>query len=337
MSSFSFNFLPSTTLGDSSDSKARLSVDHESISLSPTDHLPVSEIKTPFVWQQGLASKFLQKCSLPLPAHDWIRLNEDTNGLARVLERSHASNYKETDLIPGVYEGGDVVWECSLDLCRYLHDQQVDLQGSVLELGCGHGLPGCYVLRQAKKAGNDSTFVCFTDFNEFVLDATMSNIALNIMSLNAEKDTQQEETEELSRWLAKHAPLGSGDWNALSQLLDDAISGDVTSFPEGLPIDGYFDCILAAETTYSTTAAMDTARFITKHLKKGSGVAYIATKRYYFGIGGGSVAFREGLQLHETSRGEFQVDILQVYDNGAGNIRELLRVQSMTRSVGDAL
>lgn len=254
----------------------------------------------------------------------------------RIRERCTASSYKGTDLVPGVYEGGDVVWECSLDLCRYLHENQIAIHGSVLELGCGHGLPGCWVLRQAKRADDNATSVCFTDYNDFVLDATIYNITLNTMCGTFNQDWTQEQREGLSQWLSKHAILGSGDWNDLSRQLDESSTVGNARFPQGVPVDGMFDCILAAETTYSTTAAMDTARFITKHLKKESGVAYVATKRYYFGVGGGSDAFQDGLRVFSsTSQNQIDVEILQVYDNGAGNIRELLRVKWIARTDED--
>jgi predicted nicotinamide N-methyase len=332
---FSFNFLPSEGQGDEETppgESSRPGGNGDSASAVQEDDFPASEIK-PFAWSQNLHAQFLQNFSSPPPSHDWISLTDDgktSDSLARVRERSTSSNIQGTDLIPGVYEGGDVVWECSLDLCRYLSQNHVQVKGFVLELGCGHGLPGCWVLRQAKETGDDSTCVCFTDFNEFVLNATMSNIALNIkLSVaGSGQDMERAAEEQLSLWLSEHAPLGAGDWNSLSHLLDDAASGKEMWFlPHGLPSDGMFDCILAAETTYSPAAAMDTARFIAKHLKKGTGVAYVATKRYYFGIGGGSDAFREGIRSYSKTQDEFQVDTLQVYDNGAGNIRELLRVR----------
>lgn len=70
------------------------------------------------------------------------------------------------DLVPGQYEGGVKVWECSKDLCNFLppYVGSYDLTNlKVLELGCGHGLPGLYfLLRNAQ--------VVFQDFNQEILE-----------------------------------------------------------------------------------------------------------------------------------------------------------------------
>jgi 16S rRNA G527 N7-methylase RsmG len=61
---------------------------------------------------------------------------------------------KRTDLISGVYEGGFKLWECSIDLVQYLVEENVTLDGKhVLEVGCGHGIPGIYCLL----SGNNTT------------------------------------------------------------------------------------------------------------------------------------------------------------------------------------
>ncbi|ORY76825.1 hypothetical protein LY90DRAFT_501696 [Neocallimastix californiae] len=55
---------------------------------------------------------------------------------------------QQTDIIPGVYEGGLKTWECSVDLVKYLSDlQNSEFENkSILELGCGSALPGVYCL-----------------------------------------------------------------------------------------------------------------------------------------------------------------------------------------------
>ena len=52
-----------------------------------------------------------------------------------------------SELISNV--GGFKIWECSLDLVAYLNEivaQGYALPPHVMELGCGHGLPGIYAL-----------------------------------------------------------------------------------------------------------------------------------------------------------------------------------------------
>ena len=71
--------------------------------------------------------------------------------------RPDVSNY---DLIPGEYEGGSKLWECSIDLAQYI--VSVSVRGSVLELGCGHGVPGMCALLQGCHP------VVFSDYNDYV-------------------------------------------------------------------------------------------------------------------------------------------------------------------------
>uniref|UniRef100_A0A914VLD5 protein-histidine N-methyltransferase n=1 Tax=Plectus sambesii TaxID=2011161 RepID=A0A914VLD5_9BILA len=87
-----------------------------------------------------------------------------------------------SDLTAGVYEGGFKVWEGAIDLCNYL-DSSVQAEEiaekSVLELGCGAGLPGIYAAKKNAK------FVSFQDFNQSVLDCfTRTNVQLNSVNLD---------------------------------------------------------------------------------------------------------------------------------------------------------
>lgn len=82
-----------------------------------------------------------------------------------------------SDIIPGQYEGGFRMWECALDLAQYLKDKEVT--GRVLELGCGHGLPGIVCLAKGAE-------VVFQDYNEQVLQvATMNNVEINLPGARA--------------------------------------------------------------------------------------------------------------------------------------------------------
>eukprot|EP00547_Thalassionema_nitzschioides_P013385 CAMPEP_0194262432 /NCGR_PEP_ID=MMETSP0158-20130606/46541_1 /TAXON_ID=33649 /ORGANISM="Thalassionema nitzschioides, Strain L26-B" /LENGTH=357 /DNA_ID=CAMNT_0039002589 /DNA_START=88 /DNA_END=1161 /DNA_ORIENTATION=+ len=235
---------------------------------------------------------------------------------------------QQSDIIPGEYEGGLKVWECSLDLCRYLLKHLDTIMTAttqpihyVAELGCGHGLPGCLVLQHALKNNNNKTKktkVLFTDFNDFVLrDVTIPNIWLNTTSMHHFPVGD----------VAQSVVLGAGDWNQLS----DAIlrhQNDNNCAAK----NSRFDMLLAAETTYTRETAQATAQLMARHLIPTNGVGLVATKRYYFGCGGGTEAFREAAASQENvivdNNRSYKLDIslVEVYDNGAGNIRELLKV-----------
>jgi hypothetical protein len=303
----------------------------------------------------------------------------------------------DTDLIPGIYEGGLKVWECSLDLCRHLAEEMLRLEqqnhgedaaadahddndrlstnndvyhalsrtGKTMELGCGHGLPACLVLRELRKrwaenedsnnsskdgdyksvaGGNDDGIdgysVLFSDYNEFVLrDATVPNVILNM-------DSDRPCPNDANEWGKVKGCVAcvSGDWMDLSSRLqagsvlsarrsDEGDEGESTASAIPLPADGRFDLILAAETTYTPESSKDTAKLLGRHLKVNTGVGLVATKRYYFGVGGGADAFRQAAASVVVKAGlpgeevgcELQVETVKSYDTGVG--RDLLRVR----------
>ena len=72
------------------------------------------------------------------------------------------------------------MWECGIDLMDYLIEN-VSIEGNrVLELGCGHGIPGIYCAKES------ATEVVFQDYNEEVLrNVTMPNFKRNCADKNS--------------------------------------------------------------------------------------------------------------------------------------------------------
>ena len=114
-----------------------------------------------------------------------------------VISQDESALDKETDIIPGVYEGGYKVWECSVDLTAMLLQKACTLPElstcRAIELGCGHGFPGVAALKLGCPR------VVFSDLNAEVINAvTWPNIFLN------------------ARDIMNRAECYSGDWDELS-------------------------------------------------------------------------------------------------------------------------
>jgi hypothetical protein len=126
---------------------------------------------------------------------------------------------------------------------------------------------------------------------------------------------------------------------------DDVDDNDDYSSSRSAVVADRFDLILASETTYTIESCMDTAFLMLRHLKLDVGVGLVATKRFYFGVGGGTDAFISSCKalsnsssLSSSTRMEddedslllaqlcLHVRVVQSYDTGNANIRDLLEV-----------
>lgn len=155
-------------------------------------------------------------------------------------------NTYNSDLIPGTYEGGFKLWECTEDLLEHLRKNTIYFSGkSVLDLGCGTGLLGIFTLI----AGAQN--VDFQDFNKEVLtNTTMCNVLLNC-----------EEKLKVCKYY-------SGDWKSFTEFNDET-----------------YDLILTSETIYNVNNYMKLIKLFEKKLKP-SGCILLIAKNYYFGVGG---------------------------------------------------
>ncbi|RDY06860.1 Histidine protein methyltransferase 1-like protein [Mucuna pruriens] len=228
-----------------------------------------------------------------------------------------------SDLVPGKYEvatlipfglGGLKLWEGSLDLIKAL---QSDIKNGlisfggkrVLEVGCGHGLPGIFALLEGAAA------VHFQDFNAEVLRC------LTIPNLNANLSGEsQPSSSNLTICDKAEIRFFAGDWSEIDKLLPH-VSTDA-KHNQG---DGY-DFILMAETVYSINSLQNLYNLIKKCsiqcLQHPDGVVYMAAKKYYFGVGGGSRRF---LSVVEKD-GVMTCSLVAEITDGSSNVREVWKL-----------
>lgn len=243
------------------------------------------------------------------------------NGITLVKGRvstQEVFQLSNSDLVPGRYEGGLKLWEGSLDLVKAL---QSEVQGGrliltgkrVLELGCGHGLPGIFTGLEG------AAVVHFQDFNAEVLRClTLRNVNANLLKKSESLDTETKvwNTDTEFRFFA-------GDWCEVHQILPclqtNATGQNCNSW---LYQSVGYDIILMAETVYSTSSLPQLYQLIKKCLTSPHGVVYMAAKKHYFGVGGGSRRF---LSMVERDSAMVASLVAEVAD-GSSNVREVWKL-----------
>ncbi|XP_009625430.1 uncharacterized protein LOC107783878 [Nicotiana tabacum] len=217
-----------------------------------------------------------------------------------------------SDLVPGKYEGGLKLWEGSLDLVKTLNSEmqsgQLSLTGKrVLELGCGHGLPGIFACLKGARA------VHFHDFNAEVLQClTIPNVNANIQQNLLATDNDSAEV----RFFAS-------DWSEAHLILPHVLAdeGGTKSCKTVDKAAGY-DIILMAETVYSVSTLPTLYKLIKKCLHSPHGIVYLAAKKHYFGVGGGSRRF---ISIVEKD-GILAASLVAEVTDGSSNVREIWKL-----------
>jgi len=224
------------------------------------------------------------------------------------------------DLVKGKYEGGLKLWECAIDLTKYVVrervvEEMVTASNSesfrVLELGCGHGVPGIASLmahekmKKDTKNGTKNIRCTLADYNEEVLrEVTVPNARLN--------------------GVCDQCTFLAGDWDDLIA----ASSNNESQMGAFLSKDE-FDLILTSDTIYNVDDAKKLAKVIHHCLKKNdneSAIALVAAKRYYFGVGGSTATF---MQLCDEV--SLSCDVVKEIMDGVSNVREIIRVRMKTK------
>ncbi|XP_052191372.1 uncharacterized protein LOC127800666 isoform X2 [Diospyros lotus] len=192
--------------------------------------------------------------------------------------------------------------------------EPVNLNGiTLVKLGCGHGLPGIFTGLEG------AAVVHFQDFNAEVLRClTLRNVNANLLKKSESLDTETKvwNTDTEFRFFA-------GDWCEVHQILPclqtNAMGQNCNSW---LYQSVGYDIILMAETVYSTSSLPHLYQLIKKCLNPPHGVVYMAAKKHYFGVGGGSRRF---LSMVEKDSAMVASLVAEVAD-GSSNVREVWKL-----------
>jgi len=279
---FSFNFQVDPT---DPVTNAKTTIQNENDEQKKVDTVLWKEAKEHFVEERHRSKvtisnvqnfdqfKLGEDTSLSILNSDSITFRLRTEEYSGDLEPALLDN---TDLVPGKYEGGLKIWECSEDLVRYLHDSDYQFSDKrVLELGCGAGLPGLLALSQGAE-------VMFSDYNEDVLtELTIPNALLNLPSrtqgvfkVPAKPDSTSDAAKPVEE---KNCRFLSGDWSDLEK---NFLAKE----------NKKFDLILTSETIYNVDNQSKLVSIFQKFLKD-DGHVLVAGKTLYFGVGGGMRQF----------------------------------------------
>lgn len=252
------------------------------------------------------------------------------------------------DLRVATYEGGLKSWECTFDLMEVLAERSGSagrgLPKSVLEMGCGTGLPCVLLLSQMLQdsSSSDARRLVLADYNESVLRlVTVPNLLLawceqQPASLLAELQTGGTTEARAGEIEVTQALVDAflGDLSAKG-ITVECVSGGWSPQFVSLLLDRYaqagappFELVLASETIYSPeTLPLFTDTLLcllsppgTTGTKTGQAEALVAAKQMYFGVGGGVPEFEAALDL----RGVNHSTVHQVTSQGVS--RAILQI-----------
>ena len=238
----------------------------------------------------------------------------DVDGVDEVL-----SYLGSDDLISGVYEGGFKTWECSIDLASHTRSAR-----TVVELGCGSGLPSLAAFTDALQHDRPITLI-LQDYNDVVLRyLTLPNLLL-AWCRHAQTTGTGKGVED-----------GAGKaWEDEGEIEVDAVKDDFLAAVKSGKVSirilqggwgremaeliGSVDLLLASETIYNEASLPHFIDTIARCVSPESGVALIAAKSVYFGVGGGVESFKRMIPATTSCR--------TLFESGGGIKRVILELR----------
>ena len=238
-----------------------------------------------FPWQEG-------ECQVDKSKYDLQTIKIESSEYA-VVKNPHVTMEGDSKKIDEI--SGMKVWESSCDLVEYLSTKFVEEQNKknrnwgstrVLEIGCGHGLPGMWGLKQG----------CQVDFQDYSADTLK-----HVTKVNVPINCNEEE--------CKRAKFIAAEWTEMVKWMrqqEESVE---------------YDVIVAAECCYDEKS-FDIIIDLLDKLLSVDGVAFISGKRFYFGCGGGTASFADAVDKYV----DLKQKEVWFAENGMSNVREIIQV-----------
>jgi predicted nicotinamide N-methyase len=315
MATFKFNFSQST------DETVQTQAHQAANQTNNNEHKEpsVAAVKYEITEQQVASAMELsienESIGIPTPKN---RRGEDCAEYAINLYKTNLSGTNtlggitvHSDVVPSVYEGGFKLWECAADIIYFLedHNDKYNLKDArLLDLGCGHALPGLYSLFFPKAA-----YVALQDYNaDVITNCTIPNAIHNTLRWKCNsKEQLSQQYQQTIEFLNSRCGFYSGDWS------DEKLVALLTH-NNSLK----YDIILSSDTIYSQQSIKPLVKIIKSTLAE-NGVALIAAKRFYFGVGGSTKELLEVIQ----AEGALTARVMETFEDGKSNVREIIEVK----------
>ncbi|KAH8817666.1 hypothetical protein DL96DRAFT_1504322 [Flagelloscypha sp. PMI_526] len=270
-----------------------------------------------------------------------FQLISDSEEREALEERAMKYIDDPSDIVPAVYEGGFKTWECSLDLVQYLDIERL-ADRRVLEVGCGTGIPSAFLLqRHLFQEKSEPMELHLQDYNATVLKlVTFPNLFLAwymsphsrpIRDTHNDSAPPDEKLAEPNLGIAGELYISESLKSAFFQSLKERnvelkfFSGSWSTFIVSKP----YDLVLTSETIYRLESLPDLIGLLARAAKEGAldsslkdGIALVAAKVLYFGVGGGIADFISAVESWETHQGSVET----VWEKKEGVGRKILKV-----------
>lgn len=197
----------------------------------------------------------------------------------------------------------------------------------VAELGCGQALPGIFCAQKG------AALVAFQDLNEEVLrECTVPNLLTNLNDTKTLRlfagDWRDEKLTELMLREGDNEREGEEEEASRERSERREKEERESEREEGEEKERrgktYYDILLTCDTIYSISTLPALIHVIAALLAP-NGVAFVAAKRFYFGVGGSTAEF-----LKQLKASDLIGESVMLFEDGKSNVREVLRVTRIT-------